>query len=611
MAFAFSNQYVTLSSTAMPSTFLNGFTVVIVTRRDVPVGTPYAWGHLDSGGVTARWRVGFNADAFFINHPATGYPAGGFAQASTTTPVSDGWVAVAYTHPGGIASAGRFHKYVFATDTWTHEVGTGGTVQSLLSDPTGSFIIGRFVAGSAGNAANGDYAFMAVYPSEITDAVLETMVTTATLLGRQSVSAILLDGATVIDLASGATPSALTATVSPNSVPLTYSPTILIPFTEASSVPTGSGTATFTADGVLTSSGSGSVTPPDPTPPTPVGTGWTLLSVSPANVATEVKFTDTGQFTHDQSRPVRRAISGFTLLPSEAAKVDLARDSIHAFLRVDDQTYPMGIFYFTESSRQKNAIKDVDGNPADLIYVSLSDQFIKLQRSDEVPRFALTGADPSQEMIKYLEETDIPHSVTGSVNPIAEDVVWQPFTVYEAIISQLAELAGHRRPWADNYGVIRSVAAQVVDSEIIPLEDLEPIDGTIVITDNYLSAPNRVVVYDDQGEFPVVGTWDAPSSAPNSASTRGWVHTAGVQAQGLSGEVHARQVARTIGEQMAARRLAGDIVPTNRLDGPVVLSYDGALWLVNGWSVSTTVGSTMSFDASELILDPNQRTARA
>lgn len=349
-------------------------------------------------------------------------------------------------------------------------------------------------------------------------------------------------------------------------------------------------------------SGTGPPSPPVPTPATPVGTGWTLLAVNRANVSQEVKFTDTGQFTHDQSRAVRRAISGFTLLPSEAAKLDLARDSVHAFLRVDDVSYPMGIFYFTESNRQKDAIIGTDGLPTDLIHVSLSDQFIRLQRSDEVPRVALDGADPSQEMIKYIGEAGVPHSVTGSDSNISEDVVWQPFTTYEAIVSQLAELAGHRRPWADNYGVIRSVASQVVDSEVIPLEDLQPIAGSIVVTENYLSAPNRVVVYDDQSSSPIVGSWDAPASAPNSASNRGWVQTAGVQAQGLSGVVHAQRVARTIGEQMAARRLAGDIVPTNRLDGPVILSWDGALWLVNGWSVSTTVGSVMSFDAGELII---------
>lgn len=349
-------------------------------------------------------------------------------------------------------------------------------------------------------------------------------------------------------------------------------------------------------------SGIGPPPPPPAIPPTPVGTGWTLLAVNRANVSQEVKFTDTGQFTHDQSRAVRRAISGFTLLPSEAAKLDLARDSVHAFLRVDDVSYPMGIFYFTESNRQKDAIIGTDGLPTDLIHVSLSDQFIRLQRSDEVPRVALDGADPSQEMIKYIGEAGVPHSVTGSDSNISEDIVWQPFTTYEAIVSQLAELAGHRRPWSDNYGVIRSVASQVVDSEVIPLEDLQPIAGSIVVTENYLSAPNRVVVYDDQSSSPIVGSWDAPASAPNSASNRGWVQTAGVQAQGLSGVVHAQRVARTIGEQMAARRLAGDIVPTNRLDGPVILSWDGALWLVNGWSVSTTVGSVMSFDAGELII---------
>lgn len=591
------------------SVTLGNSTLLVVMNRSANSGGTNNWAVAgNTSGGSGRFGLGFGtadkARAFF---------GGSVSPSVMTITTSDGWVCFAVTKTVGTTTP-RFHKYVYSTGVATHEDGTAATASPAVLGSAATLVLGRLTPSTAPTCP-GSYAAAAIFDRVLSDSEFESAAQSLAAMkalgpnwGLWTLDSDLTSGT---EFFVGSTYASGSATSMGENAPFGYGDPVLVMDDVGGAVPAGSGTATLTADGVLTSTGSGAVIPPTPTPSLPGGTGWTLLSVSPANVATEIKFTNTGQFTHDQSRPVRRAITGFTLLPSEAAKVDLARDSVHAYLRVDDQTYPMGIFYFTESSRAKDAIKDDDGNPADLIHVSLSDQFIKLQRSDEIPRFALSGADPSQEMIRYLSETGIPHSITGAASPISEDVVWQPFTVYEQIVSQLAELAGHRRPWADNYGIIRSVASRVVDSEVIPIEDLEPIDGTIVITDNYLSAPNRVVVYDDQGPYPIVGVWDAPSTAPNSAATRGWVQTAGVQAQGLSGTVHAQQMAQTIGEQMAARRLAGDIIPTNRLDGPVVLSYDGALWLVNGWSVSTAVGSTMSFDASELVLPPNQGTLRA
>lgn len=348
--------------------------------------------------------------------------------------------------------------------------------------------------------------------------------------------------------------------------------------------------------------------PPPPVPDPPVGpgpgSGFRFQLVTPAQVSQDIHFTTTGDFTHDQNRSIRRAISGFRLLPSEAAKVNMAQDAVYAFLDVNGESFPMGVFYFTESSRVKDVTIDEEGNSADIVDVALSDKFIRLMRSDEVPRQALAGADPSQEMIAYLADADVPHSITGAASAIFDDVVWAPFTTTEEIVSQLADLAGHRRPWADNYGVIRSVSSQVVDTEIIEFATLEPIAGTIVITENYLSAPNRVVVYDDQAAYPIVGSWDAPSSAPNSLLNRGWVLTAGVPQQGLSGPIHAQQVARTIGEQMSARSFSCQIMPTNRLDGPVVVRYLDTLWLTESWSVSSAPGSLMSASFRELTITP-------
>lgn len=601
MAFNFTDQYVRLPSVGFPATFSTGFTWAMVLRRTTS-GLGYLWNQFDGAAVN-QWRIAFDTpNTMFAQHPS-----GGFSVSAFTVLPADDWVLLALTHPGGV-SPGRWHKCVLATGAWTHQAGTGGNLTNLAGATAGSQLIGRFASASSGFSVDGDYAFGGIYPLEMSDAYLESCGTLQGLLQPAAVSKVLFDGASIVDIAQNGVPSAVTATVSTASVPFGYGHPVEMDAPESGG---GVGTALFDGYGYLTATGVGSIPIPDPPSGPGPGSGFYFKLVTPAQVSQDIHFTTTGDFTHDQNRSVRRAISGFRLLPSEAAKVDLARDAVYAFLEVNGESYPMGVFYFTESSRVKDAIIDDEGNSADIIEVSLADSFIRLMRSDEVPRTALAGADPSQEMIVYLNETGTPHSVTGAAADIYDDVTWSPFTTYEEIVSQLAELAGHRRPWADNYGVIRSVSSNVVDSEILSFGagmDIQPIAGTIVVVENYLSAPNRVVVYDDQAAYPIVGAWDAPSSAPNSLLNRGWVLTAGVPQQGLSGPVHAQQVARTIGEQLSARSFSCQIMPTNRLDGPQVVRYLDALWLTESWSVSSAPGSVMSVNFRELLLEPGTQS---
>jgi hypothetical protein len=68
--------------------------------------------------------------------------------------VADGWVLVAFTKPTGTSTV-RFHKYVFATDTWTHE--NGGT-------------------NAAVNQLDGDIAAAAIWSqTQLTDAQIESL----------------------------------------------------------------------------------------------------------------------------------------------------------------------------------------------------------------------------------------------------------------------------------------------------------------------------------------------------------------------------------------------------------------------------------------------------
>lgn len=330
--------------------------------------------------------------------------------------------------------------------------------------------------------------------------------------------------------------------------------------------------------------------------------GWRFYAENPAGVVTLFKPLIGASVSSDLTREVRRTVSGVALMPAEAAKVDLAADLCRLVLVADGVEYPMGLFRFVEDSVQEDAVDLGDGTAGDMTHCELGDQFVRLLAADERPIVALAGTDPSQVMIDAISSTGVPHSITGSVAPIRFDVVWSPGTTLEAVVSQCADLAGHRRPWSDNDGVIRSIAARVVDTTVIALADLGPLSGSVVITNTRLSSPNRVVVQDDQAAVPTVGIWDAPASAPNSVVARGWVRVLMVAQQGLSGAVHARDVAETIGEQLGARKLAAQIPPTHLLDGPVVLAHRGALWLMQSWSASTAPNTMMGIDATELTL---------
>ncbi len=327
--------------------------------------------------------------------------------------------------------------------------------------------------------------------------------------------------------------------------------------------------------------------------------GWSFDVVRPDG--TTVAFTPrTGATVSlDLSRDTRRTLSGLVLDPAAAAAVDLVADRARAFLTLDGIPAQIGLYSFTEDSLAEDAVLGPGGAPADLVYAEAADGFTRLRAAIAAPLVAHAGADPAQIMIALLDEVGLPNSIAGAVAPLTSEQAWPAGTPLEAIISGCAELAGHRRPWADNTGTIRSVAALVVDSEVIDLADLNPLAGTVLITNVRLSAPNRVVVVDDSADFPTTGVWNAPASAPNSAAARGWVTVEIVAQQGLSGAVHATAIAETLGERLSARRLSATIPPTARLDGPVVLAHRGTRWIVTGWSTTTAPGATMSLDATE------------
>lgn len=333
--------------------------------------------------------------------------------------------------------------------------------------------------------------------------------------------------------------------------------------------------------------------------------GWTFELLAPGLGAKPLYPMVDVSIDLDVTRDVSRSVSDLLLVPEERAKCDFARDSVRISLVIDGISYPMGLYRFTDSSAQKAVVKTRASNSAqDIYHVSLNDRAIELKRNTGEAQTLIVGTDPSEVMRQICTDAGVPFAIASALGAVANDVTWDGGTEDLAKINQLAEFSGHRPPWTDNNGVLRSVSATLPIAVVFPLSQFSPEAESIVVTDTYLSAPNRVIVTDNSfGEYVIRGQWDAPGSAPNSVGQRGFVQTMMVDQAGLGSQEAATSVARTLGENLTARKLSAQIIPTSLLDGPVVLSYDNSWWRLLSWSANTGAGAMMSIEAIEIIPD--------
>ncbi len=330
--------------------------------------------------------------------------------------------------------------------------------------------------------------------------------------------------------------------------------------------------------------------------------GWRFYSIKPSGHGLEIYPSTTGQFSYDDGNSSRVTLTGLVFLPNSMHRFNPAQDYLQVYLLLDDLVYSFGRYYATSLSRQKDVIINPDDDEiADLIHIDFSDGFVKLQASTEAPIVALTGADPSNIMRDAAEIAGFSTAIASSDSRLGNDTTWDAFTSLYEVIDSIYPIAGHRPPWINFGGVFQSIAARQVQAEAIDLESLDPVAGTITVSETLLSAPNRVVVYDDAAQYPLVGVWNAPASAPHSFANRGYYITKAEAQQGVANIAAANLAAATIGEQLTARTLSASIFPTAQIDGPTILEYDSALWLIRSWSLSTSPGSVMDLEATELI----------
>lgn len=335
--------------------------------------------------------------------------------------------------------------------------------------------------------------------------------------------------------------------------------------------------------------------------------GWKYTAVNPQGITVDVYPSASGSLEYDGNREISKTLGSLVFLPNEMEKFSDVSDEIHLTLLFDGVEYPMGFYVVSEAPEQRDVLLSPETNLVSSLYnVSLTDRMGKLIRSDGSGVTLPAGFDPSQEAIQILAFLGIPYAWEGSASVAGEPITWDGATTVLSKVVQLSQLAGHRNPWMDNEGVIRSVLATTpnqLDPGIIDVASLNVEVGSLVITPLYLTAPNVVIVTGNSASlnYPVTGRWDAPSSAPHSFANRGYFLAQVEERQGLLDASHAEQVAQAIGEKNSARILNFRCEPrADLLDGPVILNYDGTLWVVTSSRTDLGPAGLTDVQAEEL-----------
>jgi hypothetical protein len=168
-----SNDELTCANGSFP-TSMTSFSWAAIIERNANSAWHHILGINGLDGATPRsftWIEITNGNVLQVGaYTNSGYQV---AVSTFTVQTTDGWVIIAGTKAAG-ASTPRLHKYVFSTDTWTHEAG-GTTVGDVATGVTGHAV--KFSSWENSDRFSGKYALAAGWSSALSDAEVEDLST--------------------------------------------------------------------------------------------------------------------------------------------------------------------------------------------------------------------------------------------------------------------------------------------------------------------------------------------------------------------------------------------------------------------------------------------------
>ena len=313
----------------------------------------------------------------------------------------------------------------------------------------------------------------------------------------------------------------------------------------------------------------------------------------------DVDSSNPARIGNNTSATIKRTVSGVELPASVQADIDPFGDRLRPMWILENgDEYPLGVFILGGIDR-KRWEWGLDADVTGVDQLLILDQ--PLERSVGYP----VGYPIYDALVELFDAANVP---AFSIDPgigtlLANPIVWAAGDdTTLKVINDLAALAGAYAAYFDNSGTGRVTLVPDLAASIPTLiydSGGRILDGSMVETDNALEAPNRFIVIESGNpDTPIVGVYDIPDDAPNSALNRGFVVSSVIAEQGLGTELEARTRARAAAAQASGTyewvQFSSPPDPRHDTFDPVL--YLGSLYRELAWSLPLREGSEMSHD---------------
>lgn len=308
---------------------------------------------------------------------------------------------------------------------------------------------------------------------------------------------------------------------------------------------------------------------------------------------------------HDTSQAIMRRMTSFKVSPDEFGDVNPIADRVMPRMILQNgSTFPLGVFLFADTPAPEWSF----GSMYD---ATLVDQGHILGQALRYP-IGFNAGDLVTDCLRRVAETA--GISTAYIDP-SSATLGAPLTflaggsdTYMKIMVLLCGLAGFYAPYFDNFGLLRCrVAVDPATStpSLTYAAGGRIIAGSIIRSNNLLSAPNVYIVYDNSATAaPVRAEYVIPDSAPHSIARRGYAIPKVVEAPAIGNNdqayAYAKQLAQTEPAAYETVNFQGANDP--RHDTFDVIDFLGQVYIETAWSFVCSPGGPMGHELKRVYL---------
>jgi len=293
--------------------------------------------------------------------------------------------------------------------------------------------------------------------------------------------------------------------------------------------------------------------------------------------------------TNDVSRRVPRSLDGLKLNPGDAAEVDVIRHRVRVVMVLQNGAeFSLGTFLWGDDSRPRHSWGVTRSS-------SLIDRsFVLDQQIGRVVSYN-AGINVGLAFLGVVLDVFTLDEIVAEANEqaLSAPVAWPPTATRGQIATDLADKIGFLPPYLnrDDRLVWRSVPDMSTSQPtLVYNEGGRIVAGSLVESDNLLTAPNRYTVIESSGTGnPVIGSWDIPSTAPHSVTRTEMM-------QGITSTDQAVNAARALAKRDTSTYEWAEFGSTAdpRHDTWDVVQYLGINYLEIAWRLPCRSGGLMS-----------------